>query len=132
MKKSKTIKTTVLLISLIAMSTLFMSFMAFPIDSNTDINSSWKAKTTETLYNSEYKMTLTLYSNGYVTLKSGYGPTSGNYDIESNKKITINWDDYDPEYGYVTTVSTTSGLRIKSAVVHGVTFDNTERFVLPR
>lgn len=109
-----------------------MSFVSKPITSDSKIDSNWKAKTTETLYDSEYGMTLTLYSNGYVKLKRSNGPASGNYNIDSNNKITIEWDDDKPEYGYVTTINTTSGLRIKSATIHGVTFDNTERFVVSR
>lgn len=124
-------KKIVLSITLVAVCALFMSFVIKPTSKN--IESFEKAKTTETLYDSEYGMTLTLYSNGYCKLKRSNGPASGNYDIDPrSSKITIEWDDDDSEYGYVTWVSTTSGRRIKSATIHGVTFDNTERFVVNR
>ena len=132
MKISKIIKTTASIFVFMVIGLEVMSFTTSPINQNTEINSSWYTSSTDKLYNSEYDMTLTLYSNGYATLKSANGPASGNYTIDNNNKIIINWDDHESEYGYVTSVSTTSGRRIKSAVVHGVTFTNQERFVISR
>lgn len=97
------------------------------------IASGWYANTTETLYNSDYDMTLTLYSNGYCTLKASDGSsTGGRYEIDSNNWITLNWDRYDADKGFVNTVQTTTGKRIKSVVADGKTFTNTQRFVVPR
>lgn len=132
MKKSNLVKTTAGIIILFVVSTLIMSFVIVPMDGNSEVNSSWYTSSTDKLYNSEYEITLTLYSNGYATLKSSNGPSSGNYTIDSNDKIVINWDGGDSEYGYVTRARTTSGTRIRSAVIQGVTFENQERFVVPR
>ncbi|MBR0055580.1 MAG: hypothetical protein IJP65_09825 [Bacteroidales bacterium] len=132
MKTLNKIKAIVSIFVLVAACTLSMSFVIVPMDGNSEVNSSWYTSSTDKLYNSEYEITLTLYSNGYVTLKSSNGPSSGNYTIDSNDKIVINWDGGDSEYGYVTRARTTSGTRIRSAVIQGVTFENQERFVVPR
>ena len=132
MKTLNKIKAIVSIFVLVAACTLSMSFVIVPMDGNSEVNSSWYTSSTDKLYNSEYEITLTLYSNGYATLKSSNGPSSGNYTIDSNEKIVINWDGSDSEYGYVTRARTTSGTRIRSAVIQGVTFENQERFVVPR
>ena len=132
MKTLNKIKTTAIVIGFVAVSALFMSFVTVSEDRSSDIDSSWYTHKTDKLYNSEYGITLTLYSNGYATLKSSNGPEAGNYTIDSNDKIVINWDEGGSEYGYVTSVRTTSGTRIRSAIIRGVTFVNQETFVVPR
>lgn len=109
--------------TLVAACTLLMSFM---------LQNNWRARTTETLYNSEYEITLTLYSNGYVAINSSAGPEGGSYEIDNNDKITFEWENGGTEKGFVTTVQTTSGKRIRTVVAHGITFQNKERFVVSR
>lgn len=110
------------------MCALFMSFVVKP----TANESNWKARTTEILYNDEYEITLTLYTNGYVAIKSAAGPEGGSYDIDNENRIVFEWEEGGTEKGFVTTVQTTSGKRIKSVVCKGITFENTERFVVRR
>lgn len=125
-------KKTCLTITLVSICVFLISFIPKEKTEVNDVNSNWKAKTTENLYNSEYEISMTLYSNGYVSLKSAAGPASGMYDIDNENWITFNWEEGSPERGFVTTVQTTSGKRIKSVTVKGVTLNNTERFVVNR
>lgn len=111
---------------------LLVSFVSGPTTTDSKLDSNWKASTTETLYNSEYEITLTLYSNGYVSLKGANGPTAGTYDIDADNWITFDWEDYESERGFVETIRTTSGKRIKKITAKGITFENTERFVVSR
>ena len=117
----------------VALVCLFlMSFVSRPTTTDSKLDSSWKARTTETLYNDDANMTLVLYSNSYCTLKGNGITAAGRYDIDKDNWITCTWEDYDPDGGFVTTIQTTSGTRIKSVVLKGYTFKNTERFVVPR
>lgn len=109
-----------------------MSFVMQPSSKDVNVNNNWKAGTTETLYNSEYEITLTLYSNGYVSIKSATGPNGGSYEIDYNNRIVFEWEEGGTERGFVTTVNTTKGKRIKTVVCKGITFENTERFVVRR
>lgn len=127
-RQQKKMKKIFLSITLVALSAITMSFMVKPTSNGID----WKARTTESLYNSEYEISLTLYSNGYVAIKSAAGPEGGSYEIDSDNNIVFNWEQGGTEKGFVTTVQTTNGKRIKTVVAHGITFTNTERFVLPR
>lgn len=113
---------------MVTVSAFFMSFMIKPTSNSAE----WKAKTTETLYNSDYEITLTLYSNGYVAIKSAAGPEGGSYDIDFDDRIVFEWEEGGTEKGFVTTVNTTKGKRIKTVVCKGITFVNTERFVVNR
>ena len=105
-----------------------MSFMIKPTSNGVE----WKARTTETLYNSDYEITLTLYSNGYVAIKSAAGPEGGSYEIDNDNRIVFEWEEGGTERGFVTTINTTNGKRIKTVVCKGITFENTERFVVRR
>ena len=125
-------KKIVLAIALMAASFSLMSFLLYPKSSNVDMNNSWKARTTEKLYNSDYEITLILYSNGSVAIQSEAGPEGGSYDIDYNDRITMEWEKGGTDKGFVTKVQTTSGMRIKTVVSNGITFTNTERFVVPR
>ena len=121
-------KKGIISIAIVAACTIFMSFVLKP----TTNEANWKSSTTETLYNEEYEITLTLYSNGYVAIKSAAGPEGGSYDIDSDNRIVFEWEEGGTERGFVTTVQTTSGKRIRTVVCKGITFTNPERFVIPR
>lgn len=97
------------------------------------INSYWHSESTDTLVNEKYQQTLTLYSNGYAAVETTDGAGAGKYDINYNDEITINWENGHTSTGFVTRVVTVGGKRrVRSAVIQGVTYTNTERFVVPR
>ena len=121
-------KKSIFTISLVSICFFLMSFIWKP----SEVNSEWKSSTTETLVNTEYGQTVTLYSNGYISVKTSDGAGGGKYDIQDDY-INIKWENGAEQSGPVTKVTDANGRRrIRSIIIAGVTYTNTERFVVSR
>ena len=108
-----------------------MFLMSF-IWKSTEVNSERTSSTTETLVNTEYEQTVTLYSNGYIAVKTNDGAAGGKYDIRDGY-IYIEWENGREQSGPVSTLYDANGkYRIRSIIIAGVTYTNTERFVAKR
>lgn len=112
-------------------ATACMFLMSF-IWKSTEVNSERTSSTTETLVNTEYEQTVTLYSNGYIAVKTNDGAAGGKYDIRDGY-IYIEWENGREQSGPVSTLYDANGkYRIRSIIIAGVTYTNTERFVAKR
>lgn len=121
-------KKSILIIFVAAICLIMMSFIWKP----SNVNSERRTETTETLVNSEYGQTVTLYSNGYIAVKTSDGAGGGKYDIR-NGYIYIEWENGAEQSGPVSSVVDANGRwRVRSIIIAGVTYSNTERFVVKR
>lgn len=87
----------------------------------------------ETLVNEEYGQSLSLYTSGKCFVQTDDAMGYGTYDLTSDGLIKINWDNgYEQEGTYTKIIDVNGNRRIKTVKVNGVTYTNTERFVVKR
>lgn len=98
-----------------------------------NLESTYYVDTPETLVNEEYEQSLCLYTSGKCMVQTTEGVGYGTYDLTSGGLIKIQWDNgYEQEGTYTKITDVKNRTRIKSVRVNGVTYTNSERFVVNR
>lgn len=95
--------------------------------------STYYVNTPETLVNEEYEQSLCLYTSGKCVVQTTEGVGYGTYDLTYSGLIKIQWDNgYEQEGTYTKINDVKNRTRIKTVKVNGVTYTNSERFVVNR
>ncbi|MBE6337196.1 MAG: hypothetical protein E7068_00080 [Lentimicrobiaceae bacterium] len=94
--------------------------------------SGFYASVSETLVNTTYQQEVYLYTDGTCVVRTTDGRGTGKYNL-SGGTIYINWDNGINQQGSYSSVKDVKNrTRIKSITIEGVTYTNTERFVVRR
>lgn len=97
-----------------------------------EVTSGFYVSVSETLVNEAYQQEVYLYKDGSCVVRTSDGRGTGKYNLQGGT-IYINWDNGANQQGSYSSVRDVNGrTRIRSISIEGVTYTNTERFVVKR